>query len=126
MLKKNNFWLGLLYIVVLVILGVICYKLYSVNQELTQETVEKINLLDEKLRQSESIIDSLENTISLRESLIDSLSFSRQEVIIKKEVAISEVRELPLSDAVLFLRKAIEDYEKNFESYYLCPDSISL
>lgn len=126
MLKKSNFWLGLLYIVTLVILGVICYKLYSVNQELTKVNVEKINLLDEKLRQSESIIDSLENTISLRESLIDSLSFSRQEVIIEKEVAISEVRELPLSDAVLFLRKAIEDYEKNLENYYLCPDSISL
>ena len=107
MLKKNNFWLGLLYIIILVILGMICYRLYTINQEITKVNVEKINLLDEKLRQSESIIDSLENTISLRESLIDSLSFSRQEVIIEKEVVINEVRELPLNDAVLFLRKEI-------------------
>jgi hypothetical protein len=125
MLKKNNFWLGLLYIIILVILGVTCYRLYTINQEITKVNVEKINLLDEKLRQSESIIDSLENTVSLRESLIDSLSFSRQEVIIEKKIVVNEVRELPLNDAVLFLRKEITEYEKNFEDYYLHPDSIA-
>ena len=125
MLKKNNFWLGLLYIITLGILGMICHRLYTINQEITKVSIEKINLLDEKLRQSESIIDSLENTISLRESVIDSLSFFRQEIIIEKKTAINKVRELPLNDAVLFLRKAIIDYEKNIEDYYLRPDSIA-
>ncbi len=105
-------------------MAVMCYNLYTVNQNITKENLEKIDLLDLKLRQSESIIDSLENTISLRESLIDSLSFSRQEVIKEKKIIIQEVKELPLNDAVLFLKEKLEEYEKSLENYYLYTDSI--
>lgn len=105
-------------------MAVMCYNLYIVNQNITKENLEKIDLLDLKLRQSESIIDSLENTISLRESLIDSLSFSRQEVIKEKKITIQKVKELPLDDAVLFLKEKLEEYEKSLENYYLYTDSI--
>lgn len=107
-------------------MAVMCYNLYTVNQSITRENLEKIDLLDLKLRQSESIIDSLENTISLRESLIDSLSFSRQEVIEEKKTVIREVKELPLNDAVLFLKEKLVEYEKSLENYYLYTDSISI
>ena len=112
MSKKSNFWFGLFYIITLVMMAVMCYNLYTVNQNITKENLEKIDLLDLKLRQSESIIDSLENTISLRESLIDSLSFSRQEVIIKKNIVIEEVKSLPLTEAVEFLSKNLKMYEE--------------
>lgn len=124
MSKKSNFWFGLFYIITLVMMAVMCYNLYIVNQNITKENLEKIDLLDLKLRQSESIIDSLENTISLRESLIDSLSFSRQEVIKEKKITIQKVKELPLDDAVLFLKEKLEEYEKSLENYYLYTDSI--
>lgn len=80
--------------------------------ELKELKQQEINLLDEKLRQNESIIDSLKNDISLRESLIDSLSFSHQKVIIEKKTVIDEVKALPLTDAVEFLRENLKIYEE--------------
>lgn len=123
MLKKINLRdliLYVVFIVVLVILGTMC-KYYTVIEQLEQE---KIDLLDETMKKNESIIDSLENKISQRESVIDSLSLVRKEIIIEKKVVIDEVRELPLTDAVEFLRKSLKDYEESFEVYYM-SDSIT-
>lgn len=114
MLKRFDLMTAV-FTVLVVVLGVICYKLYNTNLELEERRQHDINLLDEKLRQNESIIDSLENNISLRESIIDSLSFSRQEIIIEKKVVIDEVRALPITDAVEFLSKKLKEYEEIFE-----------
>jgi hypothetical protein len=124
MLKKINLRDLILYVVfiaALVILGTMCYKYYTIIEQLEQE---KIDLLDETMKKNESIIDSLENKISQRESVIDSLSLVRKEIIIEKKVVIDEVRELPLTDAVEFLRKSLKDYEESFEVYYM-SDSIT-
>lgn len=114
MLKRFDLTTAI-FTVLVIILGIACYKLYDINKELEERRQQDINLLDEKLRQNESIIDSLENSISLRESIIDSLSFSRQEIIIEKKVVIEEVRALPTIDAVEFLRKKLKEYEEIFE-----------
>ena len=111
MLKKFDLTTAV-FTIMLIILGIICYKLYSAMNELKELKQQEINLLDEKLRQNESIIDSLKNDISLRESLIDSLSFSHQKVIIEKKIVIDEVRALPLTDAVEFLRENLKIYEE--------------
>jgi hypothetical protein len=106
------------FTIILIVLGVICYKYYELHSslnELRELKQREINLLDEKLRRNESIIDSLKNDISLRESLIDSLSFSRQEIIIKKNIVIEEVKSLPLTEAVEFLRKNLKKYEEKTE-----------
>lgn len=115
MLKKFNLIASVL-IILLIVLSIMCYDLYSSLNDLKNLKQTEINLLDEKLRRNESIIDSLKNDISLRESLIDSLSFSRQEVIIQKEVVIEEVRALPLTEAVEFLRENLKIYEDNIEA----------
>lgn len=111
MLKKFDLTTAV-FTIMLIILGIICYKLYSAMNELKELKQQEINLLDEKLRQNESIIDSLKNDISLRESLIDSLSFSHQKVIIEKKTVIDEVKALPLTDAVEFLRENLKIYEE--------------
>ena len=102
----------LIFIILVVFLGITCYKLYSAIEKLEYIKQDEINLLDEKLRRNESIIDSLENDISLRESIIDSLSFSHREVIIEKKIIIDEVKALPLTEAVEFLGKNLKMYEE--------------
>ena len=114
MLKRFDLMTAI-FTVLVIILGIVCYKLYTMNKELEERRQHDINLLDEKLRLNESIIDSLENSISLRESIIDSLSFSRQEIIIEKKVVIEEVRALPTMEAVEFLSKKLKEYEEIFE-----------
>lgn len=123
MLKKidpYNLFLTVIFIATLILLGITCYKFYSAMEQYEQE---KIDLLDETMKKNESIIDSLENKISQRESLIDSLSLDRQKIIIEKKVVIEEVRELPLTDAVEFLRKSLQEYEESFDVYNM-SDSI--
>lgn len=115
MLREKFDLMTFVFMITLIVLGVVCYKcydLYSSLSELKNLRQSEINLLDEKLRQNESIIDSLKNCISLRESLIDSLSFSRQEIIIEKKIVIEEVRALPLTDAVEFLKENLKIYEE--------------
>ena len=114
MLKRID-WTTVIFTALIIVLGIVCYKLYNTTKELEEKRLQEINLLDEKLRQNESIIDSLENKISLRESIIDSLSFSRQEVIIEKKIVIEEVKTLPVTDAVEFLNEKLKVYEKIFE-----------
>ena len=84
MLKKFDIT-PVVFTLLLIVLGIICYKLYSSKKELEYIKQQEINFLDEKLKRNESIIDSLENNISLRESLIDSLSFSYQNIIEEKK-----------------------------------------
>ena len=103
-----------IFTVLLIVLGALCYNLYKLNGELEKSKQLEINLLNEKLRQNESIIDSLENNISLRESLIDSLSFSREKIIIEKKIVIDEVKTLPLTESVEFLSKKLKEYEEIF------------
>ena len=127
MLKKFDLTTAV-FTILLVILGIVCYKLYSTLNKL--ESIEsmkqtEINLLDEKLRRNESIIDSLKKDISLRESIIDSLSFFHQKVIIEKEVVIEEVRALPITDAVEFLRENLKIYEEK-TSVNLEPSDLSI
>ena len=114
MLKKFDIT-HIVFIILLVFLGVVCYKLYSAMEQFKYLKQNEINLLDEKLRRNESIIDSLKNDISLRESVIDSLSFSRQEVIIEKKVVIEEVRALPITEAVEFLKENLKIYEEMYK-----------
>ena len=114
MLKKFDLTTAV-FTIILIVLGVICYKYYELHSslnELRELKQREINLPDEKLRRNESIIDSLKNDISLRESLIDSLSFSRQVVIIEKEIVIEEVKTLPLTEAVEFLSENLKIYEE--------------
>ena len=54
----------------------------------------------------------LEPCMHNKESLIDSLSFSRQEIIIEKKIVIEEVKALPLTDAVEFLKENLKIYEE--------------
>ena len=114
MLKRID-WTTVIFTVLVIVLGVVCYKLYNTTKELEEKRLQEINLLDEKLRQNESIIDSLENKISLRESIIDSLSFSRQEIIIEKKIVIEEVKNLPVTEAIEFFSEKIKMYEDIFE-----------
>ena len=109
MLKKFDLTTAV-FMIILIVLGVICYKYYELHlslNELRELKQREINLLDEKLRRNESIIDSLKNDISLRESLIDSLSFSRKEIIVEKEIVIKEVEALPITEAVKFLDESL-------------------
>ena len=48
-----------IFTVLLILLGYTCYKLYSSLEELKEAKQHEIDFLDEKLRQDESIIDSL-------------------------------------------------------------------
>lgn len=124
MLKKFDLTTAV-FTILLVILGIVCYKLYSSLNELESIKQTEIDLLDEKLRRNESIIDSLKKDISLRESIIDSLSFFHQEIIIEKEVVIEEIRALPITDAVEFLRENLKIYEEK-TSVNLEPSDLSI
>jgi hypothetical protein len=94
-------------------------------KETNIEISQTIETLDKQIRQNESIIDSLENIISLRESIIDSLSFLRQEVITEKVIVTREIRELPLSDGVEFLKEKLKEYEEDYEDYLMSGESIT-
>ena len=124
MLKKFDLTTAV-FTILLVILGIVCYKLYSSLNELESMKQTEINLLDEKLRRNESIIDSLKKDISLRESIIDSLSFFHQKIIIEKEVVIEEIKALPITDAVEFLRENLKIYEEK-TSVNLEPSDLSI
>lgn len=124
MLKKFDLTTAV-FTILLVILGIVCYKLYSSLNELESIKQTEINLLDEKLRRNESIIDSLKKDISLRESIIDSLSFFHQKIIIEKEVVIEEIKALPITDAVEFLRENLKIYEEK-TSVNLEPSDLSI
>ena len=108
----------------LMILGFVCYKLYSSLEKLEEAKQHEIDFLDEKLRQDESIIDSLEKCISLRESIIDSLSFFREEISQEKYIVVEEVRVLPLTEGVEFLRENLKEYEEFFEIDSIFGDDI--
>ena len=121
MLRKSS--IVILIILVLLNTAVSVWYIKQLKTENT-ETLQKIETLDKQIRQDESIIDSLEKVISLRESLIDSLSFFRQEKVVEKVIKIKEVRELPLTESVEFLREKIKEYEEIYEEYLLPSDTI--
>lgn len=122
MLKKFDIT-PVVFTLLLIVLGIICYKLYSSKRELEYIKQQEINFLDEKLKRNESIIDSLENNISLRESLIDSLSFSYQNIIEEKKNITIDVKELPLTDAVQFLKENLKIYEEKTDPILLFDNS---
>ena len=95
-------------------------------EKLIEENKQKIEYLDKQVKEGESIIDSLMVEISLRESVIDSLSSLRHEVIVEKKVEVLAVRELPLTESVVFLAEKLKEYEDCFEDYYMLCDSASV
>lgn len=119
--KSSIIIICLLVILDLAVILLVIKPVKDTNIEISQ----KIETLDKQIRQNESIIDSLENVISLRESIIDSLSFLRQEVITEKVIVTREIRELPLSDGVEFLREKLKEYEEDYEDYLMSNESIT-
>ena len=124
MLKKSSIIIVILCILLALNILVTWFFIRAQKQD-NAETMQMIETLDKQIRQDESIIDSLENIISLRESLIDSLSFMQQEVHIEKIYMIQEVRELPLTESVEFLKEKLKEYEEEYENYLMFADSIT-
>ena len=116
MSKKSS--IIIICLLVILDLAVILLAIKPVK-ETNIEISQRIETLDKQIRQNESIIDSLENVISLRESVIDSLSFLRQEIRTEKVIVTREIRELPLSEGVEFLREKLKEYEEDYEEYLL-------
>ncbi len=119
--KSNIIIICLLLVLDLSVILLVLKPIKETNIEISQT----IETLDKQIRQNESIIDSLENIISLRESIIDSLSFLRQEVITEKVIVTREIRELPLSDGVEFLKEKLKEYEEDYEDYLMSGESIT-
>lgn len=85
-----------------------CYIIFRGEPE--KSTAPSILIVDK----SKKIIDSLISEIEIRESIIDSLENKRTSIIKEKIKEINQVRSLPTTEGVEFLKKNLEEYEKEY------------
>lgn len=81
-----------------------------------KELQDSIEILRIDVQKNEAIIDSLNKKLIFRESIIDSLLILRNEVKTEKIEKIEEIRKLPITSGVEFLKQKLSEYEKLYKN----------
>lgn len=68
--------------------------------------------LEHVILRNQETIDSLGNIISSRESIVDSLKQTRQMIIKTREIEKENVKKLPVTEAVEYLKTKLREYEE--------------
>lgn len=84
------------------------------NKREYDSKIQYLNSVCDSIRiKEESIIDSLNQEIGYKESVIDSLFSVRNDVIENTIIIKQRILELPLDSSVSLLKRNLENYEKN-------------
>lgn len=94
----------LIFIILFIIIGVVIGFIIKKDSDIN---IPKDIYIRDSLK-IDSLILEINNLEMINNSLKDSIKFNDSVVIIKKE----EIKKLPLTDKVLFLKKKLEDYEE--------------
>jgi hypothetical protein len=74
--------------------------------KITRDSLEYVIL------RNQETIDSLGDIISSRESIVDSLKQTRQIIIKTREIEKENVKKLPVTEAVEYLKTKLREYEE--------------
>ena len=87
----------------------------SENIDITKDTIyqDSIKVLEMKVLNTKSMVDSLLHEILDRESIIDSLLLSRKEIIIEKKIEVDRIKNLSTTSSIEYLNKKLRKYEND-------------
>lgn len=112
----KKFWKITIYIV---ILGLALTWLFLFNEEGSSSLVDPVQ---EENKKDKETIDSLQKVIIENQGIIDSLKGNIIVIDSVREVKINEIKNLPITENIILLRKNLEKYEK----IYFGNDSCNL
>lgn len=102
----KKFWKITVYIV---ILGLALTWLFLFNEEGSSSLVDPVQ---EENKKDKEMIDSLQKVIIENQGIIDSLKGNIIIIDSIREVKINEIKNLPITENIILLRKNLEKYEK--------------